>query len=46
MDTYKCAILNKHSLSETINLLPGGYREFIDNFVKLCSTEPILYDLV
>ncbi|CAD8101403.1 unnamed protein product [Paramecium primaurelia] len=46
MDTYKFAILNKPSLQECINNAPGGYREFIENFVRLCSSEPILYDLV
>ncbi|CAK92151.1 unnamed protein product (macronuclear) [Paramecium tetraurelia] len=46
MDTYKFAILNKSSLQECINNSPGGYREFIEGFVRLCSSEPILFDLV
>ncbi|CAD8099247.1 unnamed protein product [Paramecium primaurelia] len=46
MDTYKFAILNKQSLQECINSFPGGYREFIDNFVRLCTSEPILFDLI
>ncbi|CAD8195426.1 unnamed protein product [Paramecium octaurelia] len=46
MDTYKFAILNKQSLQECIVSSPGGYREFIDSFVRLCTSEPILFDLV
>ncbi|CAD8114187.1 unnamed protein product [Paramecium sonneborni] len=46
MDTYKFAILNKSSLQECINNSPGGYREFIDNFVRFCTSEPILFDLI
>ncbi|CAK58942.1 unnamed protein product (macronuclear) [Paramecium tetraurelia] len=46
MDTYKFAILNKQSLQESIFSSPGGYREFIDSFVRLCTSEPILFDLV
>lgn len=46
MDTYKFAILNKDSLQECISKVPGGFKEFIEIFVRLCMQDPVLFDLI
>ncbi|CAD8174805.1 unnamed protein product [Paramecium pentaurelia] len=44
MDIYKYAIINKNSLQDYI--CNYGYNLFIEQFLKSCLEEPVLYDLI
>ncbi|CAD8084491.1 unnamed protein product [Paramecium sonneborni] len=44
MDIYKYAVINKNSLQDYI--CNYGYNLFIEQFVKSCLEEPVLYDLI